>query len=231
MKQDNKHTSRETWLQSATNGLRPYFEKFGYTLPDKIRFAIAFTSGGKKGMAGECWRPQASADHHYEIIIKADRDDPVDILGILVRQLIHVILPPDAKHGKEFKAIATRVGMEGNMREATPGPLLRERLVALAESLGPLPHGKLDFATRADAPKKSGVRMLKAECNECGYNIRILPKWIKKIGLPMCPASPEHGTLACNLPEDENDDVITRVNFSKAQPKSVKPDTPKREAD
>ena len=44
MKLDNKHPTRESWLQAATNELRPYFEKLGYNLPDKIRFAIAWYS-------------------------------------------------------------------------------------------------------------------------------------------------------------------------------------------
>jgi hypothetical protein len=206
MKNDNKYTSREAWLQAATNSLRPYFEKLSYRLPEKIRFAIAFTSGGKKGLAGECWRPESSADGHYEIIIKADRDDPVDILGILVHELVHALLPLSAKHGKKFKAIAGRVGLEGKMREAAPGPVLHERLSSIAENLGPLPHARLDFATRSDAPKKSGVRMLKAECSAaCGYTIRLIPKWAK-VGLPVCPVDPKHGRLRCILPDDSDDD-------------------------
>jgi hypothetical protein len=74
---NNMHTSREEWLRAATNELQPYFESYGYSLPENIRFAIAFTSGGKRGMEGECWHPQASADKHFEIIIKANKSDPL----------------------------------------------------------------------------------------------------------------------------------------------------------
>ncbi|MDR3423727.1 MAG: hypothetical protein P4M13_01425 [Alphaproteobacteria bacterium] len=89
MKNVNVHTTREAWLRAGTNELLPYFASLGYALPDNIRYAISFTSGGKRGMEGECWPPEASADRHFEIIIKADREDPIEILGILVHQLIH----------------------------------------------------------------------------------------------------------------------------------------------
>ncbi len=208
-KGNNMHTSRETWLRSATDELRPYFGKIGLPLPEKIRFAIAFTSSGKRGhVAGECWHPVASEDQHYEIFIRADRDDPPEVLSILVHELVHTLLPPSVKHGKEYKELAIRVGLEGRMREAMPGPILRERLNALSDQLGPLPHAKLNFAGSSDTPKKQRGRMLKAECcEECGYTIRLASKWAK-IGLPICPIDPAHGVLHCDIPNDEDEEII-----------------------
>jgi hypothetical protein len=37
-----------------------------------------------------------------------------------------------------------------------------------------------------DRPKKQSTRMLKAECPECGYTIRLTKKWAD-VGLPRCP--------------------------------------------
>ena len=37
-----------------------------------------------------------------------------------------------------------------------------------------------------DRPKKQSTRMLKAECPECGYTIRLAKKWAD-LGLPTCP--------------------------------------------
>jgi hypothetical protein len=200
---DNIHTSREEWLRAATNELRSYFEMFGYVVPENIRFAIAFTSGGKRGMEGECWHPQASADKHFEIIIKADKADPPEILGILTRELIHTLLPPTVKYGKQFRDIALRLGLEGKMTQAMPAPPLQERLKAIAATLGPIPHATLDFITGTGRKKKQGVRMLKAECGAaCRYTVRIIPKWAK-IGLPICPVNPKHGPLRCDIPDDE----------------------------
>ena len=199
MKAVNTHNSRESWLRAATNELRPYFEKLGYTLPERIRFAIAFTSTGKRGhVPGECWHPHASADQHYEIIIRADIADPQEVLGVLVHELVHTMLPPDTKHGKEFRVLAARVGLEGKMRNTRPSPILAERLNDLAANLGPLPHAKLSFAAASDVPKKQGTRMLKAECNAaCGYTVRLAYKWANA-ALPVCPIDPQHGTLVCD---------------------------------
>jgi len=205
MKTTNVQTTRESWLRSATDELRTYFEKLGYTLPEKIRFAIAFTSAGKRGhMAGECWHPVSSADQHYEVIIRADVADPLDVLGILVHELIHTLLPPSVKHGKEFREIALRIGLDGKMRQTTPTPILQDRLHALASNLGPLPHAKLHFSGNAEAPKKQKTRWLKAECAAaCGYSFQITSKWAKA-GLPVCPVNPDHGTVVCDMPSNQD---------------------------
>lgn len=208
MKNTNTHTSREAWLRTATDELRPYFVKFGYALPEKIRFAIAFPSTGKRGaMAGECWHPESSDDQHFEIIIRADIADPLEVLGVLVHELVHSLLPSTVKHGKEFRVIALRIGLEGKMRHARPAPLLRERLQTLATSLGALPHAKLHFASVSDVPKKQRSRHLKAECpaNGCGYLIQLSAKWAKA-ALPLCPMNFKHGKLVCDIPNDFDDE-------------------------
>jgi len=208
MKNSNTHTTRESWLRAATNELRLYFERLGYKLPENIRFAIAFTSGGKRGrIAGECWHPAASEDHHFEIIIRADIAEPVHVLGVLIHELIHSLLPPEVKHGKQFREVALRVGLEGKMRHALPGPILRERLNALTASLGPLPHAKLNFIGASDVPKKQGTRLVKAECPaSCGYTIRLAAKWARK-SLPICPINSKHGKLSCNALDNDGNDV------------------------
>jgi len=200
---ENIYTTREEWLRAATNELRAYFEMFGHVIPDNIRFAIAFTSGGKRGMEGECWHPHTSADKHFEIIIKADKADPLEILGILTRELIHTLLPSTVKYGRQFRDIALRIGLEGKMTQATPAPPLQERLKTIAATLGPIPHATLDFITGTGRKKKQGVRMLKAECGAaCGYTVRIIPKWANA-GLPICPIDAAHGLLRCDPPDDE----------------------------
>jgi hypothetical protein len=206
----NTHTTSESWLRAATDELRPYFAKLGYTLPEKIRFSIAFTSTGKRGnIPGECWHPEASEDGYYKIIIRADTSDPVEILGILVHELVHALLPPIVKHGKEFRKIAVRVGLEGEMRHARPDPILRERLQAIAANLGALPNAKLNYAAISDLPKKQKNRHHKAECTSCGYGIRITAKWAK-IGLPICPANSKHGVLVCDIADDaDSEEVVT----------------------
>jgi len=209
----NIYPNRETWLETATGKLRKYFSDNGYTLPENIRFAIAFTSGGKRGMEGECWHAQLSADKHFEIIIKADNDDPVQVLGILVHELVHTLLPLSVKHGKEFRDIALKIGLEGKMAHPELTPRLKQHLETIAKSLGHLPHATFNFLGNAEKRKKGGARYLKLECKAigCGYTLRGIAKWLKA-AIPPCPINPEHGLLHCEIPEDDGDGDSTPDN-------------------
>ena len=213
----NKHDTRESWLRSATELLRTHFSEHGFVIPDKMRFAIAFPSTGRSGKrVGELWHPATSADKSYELFIRADVDDPATVLGILVHELVHAVLPIEAGHGKAYKDAALKLGLTGKMRHAMPGPMLQARLIEVAESLGPLPHARLDIvrgATNkgpADRPKKQKGRLLKATCADasCGYTVRVTGKWVVDLGPPHCP---KHGAMAMDEPpnvvEEAADDV------------------------
>lgn len=206
------HDTRENWLRSAKEELGFYFADLGYELPKNTRQAIAFPSTGKRGrMSGECWHPSASDDQHFEIIIRADIADPEEVLAVLVHELIHTLLPPTIKHGKEFREIAQRIGLEGKMRQSKPSAILKKRLHDLAVSLGALPHAKLNFLGASDVPKKQTTRMLKAECSFdlCGYTIRLASKWARA-GVPVCPVSARHGRLICDMPINEEVTTLTQ---------------------
>jgi hypothetical protein len=205
----NTYDTRESWPREATVELRPYFASCGVTIPENIRFAIAFPSTGRRGhRIGECWHSSTSEDGNFEIIIRADIADPVEVLGVLVHELLHAALPADAGHGKQYRDPALKIGLEGKMRHAGPGLLLRDRLAKLAEILGPLPHARLmidrgrENKGPADRPKKLGTRMLKAACREesCEFVVRVAATPAREIGPPHCP---KHGEMLVEWPEDE----------------------------
>lgn len=216
----NRYDSRETWLRAATKELRPHFEQAGYPLPDRMRFAIALTSSGRniESRPGETWHSSTSADDTWEIIIRADKSDPVEVLGILVHELVKTTLPIEAGHGKLYKKAAVALGLQGPARTASPTPLLSHRLADIAATLGPLPHATLDIAKGprpvprpVGAPKKQKARMRKAECtvqNEdgkiCGYTVRLASVWAE-LGPPGCP---KHGPMTvAALPDDEESEA------------------------
>jgi hypothetical protein len=217
MKGSNVFDTREAWLRAAANELRSHFRSCGYELAENIRFAIAFPSTGRKGKrVGECWHSSASADSSYEIFIRADLSEPEDVLGVLIKELVHTLLPTDAGHGKLFRTAATRIGLEGPMRQATPGPLLKQLLITIAGGLGPLPHARLNLeqqpmttrgtvAVAVDAPKKQGTRYRKAECAEvdCGFTVRVTASHVMNIGPPHCP---RHGAMNVDMPGPEEED-------------------------
>jgi hypothetical protein len=213
----NHQDSREAWLRAAANELRPYFESCGLLLPDKIRYAIAFTSTGRKSKrVGECWHSAASDDASYEIFIRADLAEPIEVLSVLVKELVHTTLPAGVGHGKQFKDAAIKIGLQPPMREARPGVLLTERLVKLAKDLWPLPHASLHVdqapltavAVSLDRPKKQRARMHKAEClfEGCGYLVRVAAKPVRDKGPPHCPA---HGAMTVDLPPDAEGEPAT----------------------
>jgi hypothetical protein len=214
----NYHDTREAWLRAATNELRPYFASCGLDLPEKVRFAIAFTSTGRKGKrVGECWHFSASGDETYEIFIRTDLAEPIAVLAVLAKELVHTVLPPGAGHGKLFKDAALKIGLQGPMRTATPGVLLQKRLDELAGNLGPLPHAPLDIsrqsmASRAapiDGRKKQATRYLKAECKDdnCGYTVRVVSKWVNEIGPPHCPKHGAMSVIGLIKPDDEESEA------------------------
>jgi hypothetical protein len=209
----NAYEFREEWLQAALGQLRPYFRECGFELPEKIRFAIAFPSTGRKGnRLGETWHPKSSGDGTWEIILRNDLFDPVDILGVQMNKLVHTVIADDASHGRKFRAAAVRVGLSGKIHKAEPGPLLIKRLAEIADRLGPLPHAALNIqdnpmTTRPierSSKKRGGIR-LKAECLECAgegkpYIVRIFATSARDPGPPLCP---KHGAMKVEWPAEE----------------------------
>ena len=219
----NRHEFREGWLRAATVELRPYFASAGYNIPENIRFAIAFTSTGRKGnRRSESWHASSSADNNYEVFIRADIADPVELLGLLVKELVHTALPDGAGHGREFREAAMKIGLLPPMRETKPAPHLVERLEKIAAMLGPLPHDRLnitleplsavnpakpfDHAISLNGHRTQTSRMFRAACKApgCTFLVRVAAEKVREIGPPHCP---RHGAMEVDLPADEQGEV------------------------
>jgi hypothetical protein len=219
----NHHEFREAWLRMATIELRPYFTSAGYNVPENIRFAIAFTSTGRRGnRRSESWHASSSGDNNYEIFIRADIAAPIEVLALLLKELVHTVLPEGTGHGKEFREAAMKIGLLPPMREARPAPHLVERLERLAALLGPLPHDRLnitheplsainpakpfDRAVSLNGHRTQSSRMFKAACKApgCTFLVRVAAEKVREIGPPHCP---RHGAMEVDLPADEQGEV------------------------
>ncbi|MAX14051.1 transcription elongation protein SprT [Sphingobium sp. GW456-12-10-14-TSB1] len=206
MEQDN----RESWLNAVALGMAPLFEAVDAPLPDRIRVAIGFTSAGAKGKAiGECWDNRLSADSHFEIFIRPDLAHapdamPTQIAAILAHELVHAAVGIPAGHGKAFKRVALGLGLVGPMRATTPGYAFLAAIAPILTDVGPLPHARLDTDGESTAPKKQKTRMLKCECQACGYTVRTARKWLELAGASLCPIK-DHGRMK-HEPLDEDDD-------------------------
>lgn len=212
MAKSNAYEFREEWLHAAIGYLRPYFRECGYDIPEPIRCAIAFPSTGRKGnRLGETWHPKSSGDSSWELIIRADLFDPIDVLAVLMNKCVHTVIPDDASHGKKFRAVAVKLGLSGKIHKAEPGPLLQKRLSEIADKLGPLPHAALNIYDNPmttkplDRPKRQSGSRLKAECLECekegkSYILRIAASSVRDVGKPHCP---KHGEMSVEEPAEE----------------------------
>ena len=92
------------------------------------------------------------------------------------------------------------------MRATIPGDAFLASITPSLETVGPLPHARLDTGGESTAAKKQKARMLKCECVTCGYTVRTARKWLELAGAPLCPIEGhgimQHEPLDANEGED-----------------------------
>lgn len=180
------HSTREGWLQAAVTEFRPDFAALGHELPP-VHISVGFPGGGsRRTRIGECWMPSASSDGVGHIFVSPILSDGLRVLDVLAHELTHAVNHAEGHngHGAEFSAIAKPLGLVGKMTATEAGPKLVERLKAMLAVLGDYPHPKL--SPGGSPAKKQSTRMIKLECDDCGYVVRTTQKWID-VGLPSCP--------------------------------------------
>ena len=81
-----------------------------------------------------------------------------------------------------------------------------QRSPPILAAAGPLPHARLDTGGLTTAPRKLAARMLKCECQACGYTVRTARKWLETAGAPLCPI-PGHGAMRHEPLDGEEEEV------------------------
>lgn len=224
-----KFDTREQWLSEAVKLITPLFENKGpasksrngdmtaeaddeaprnrYKVP-KFRVACGWPSvrglSDKKRVIGESWDSEAASDEVGQIFISPWLNDPREeqgVLATLVHEIVHQVVGHEVKHGKPFRECALAVGLDGKMTATFAGKDLMEFISQWCDELGPYPHGKLD---KLKSPsKKQTTRMIKAECSDCGFTVRLSRKWLEEVGAPHCP---KHGEMKFEIPEELKED-------------------------
>lgn len=181
--------NRETWLLEAIELLRPIFqERAGAELPERVSVSVGFPGGGSaRKHIGECWAAEAVSDGAPAIFISPILDSAPRALETLVHELVHAM----GLHGHraDFGKVARAMGLEGKLTATVAGEELVGILNELAEELGPYGHGAITL--QAANEKKQSTRMLKVECEETGYKVRLTRKWLDEYGAPLCPCHEE----------------------------------------
>jgi hypothetical protein len=183
--------NREAWLTAAADALWPRIEAAGGRRPERFRVSCGWPSksallraSSRSRRIGEAWHA-GSEDNAREVFVSPALAHPVEVLDVLAHELVHAGLPGDAGHGPLFQRVCKGAGLEkknGKWTQAGATDELVEELKALAEELGEYPHAKLD----AEVRPKQKARLMKGECPDCGYTIRLTRVWIE-VGMPTCP--------------------------------------------
>jgi hypothetical protein len=194
---------RQQWLEKATDALRQLFARKDYEVPQAVRVSVGWPKGshGKGRAIGQCWGYEGSTDKHNEIFISPEITTPrnsVQVLGVLAHELAHATVGIAAGHKAAFKRCAEAVGLEGPMTATTEGAEFRQWAAGVIDRIGQIPAGGLSAVTR----KKQGTRLLKCECGDCGYTVRVTRKWVESAGEPICPT--DKVSMACDAIDDED---------------------------
>lgn len=160
------------------------------------------------------WENGGGPDHGHSFveICAFGESDPVQIAGTTLHELSHVAAGYDAGHGKVWKETCERLGLRlakaagHNYTMAGFDPDMRHAIAALESPVDGKPiglgHGGLILKPRNPRPcgsvigvkggasrgKGSGSRLLKVECDACGYVARVSGKWLAT-GAPLCPCN------------------------------------------
>lgn len=189
-----KFETRESWLLEAIELFKPMFAAQGAKIPE-VRVSCGWPSTkalAKKRALGECWTPEAAKDGRAAIFISpyvSDSVAPQGVLTVLAHELVHAVVGIEAKHGKPFKQLAQKIGLEGKVTAQVAGEDLLILFGEWVKDLGDYPHASLDALKRPT--KKQTSRMVKCECKKCGFTCRTTRKWLEEIGPPICACNKE----------------------------------------
>lgn len=184
--------ARQQWLEDAAAALRQWFADKGYMVPDNVRVSVGWPRGshGRARAIGQCWPVAASSDKHSEIFISPEitsKLNGVRIIGVLAHELVHATVGTEAGHKAPFKRCAEAIGLTGKMTATDEGPEFVTWAQTVVARIGECPAGSLN----TNARKKQSTRLLKCECDQCGYVARVTRKWVDEVGAPICPADQE----------------------------------------
>jgi hypothetical protein len=183
--------TREEWLNAFAAEARPLFKKLDAPLPKVVRMSVGFPSKGKRSnVIGECWADISTEDGVCEIFLRPSlQADTRRIAGVLVHELVHAALGHEEGHGRNFRRVATGLGLEGKMTATTEGEKFYAWADPIIKQLGKFPGAQFLEVDIIGGKKKQTTRMLKVACDACDWSFRTSQQNID--------AMSDHTCLAC----------------------------------
>ncbi len=185
---------REPWLAAAAVALQhQVFPRAGIEPAQweqrRYRVACGFPIGYRgsrsgKITLGQAFDPSISGDGTFEVFINPILDRPLDVLAVLAHELAHVWSGIQCGHRGEFARVARGIDLVGPLTSTAAGAWLSNELGDIAQILGTYPHAKVD----PNARRKQGTRLLKLQCNSCGWTARVSALQANRLhDLSACP--------------------------------------------
>lgn len=192
----HQFATREDWLNAFVTYARAEFLTRGFSLPDRIRVSVGFTSGGRRGKSvGECWSDDASADGYFEIFLRPSTQSDARIADILTHELCHAAVGIAEGHGKRFGACARAVGLDGKLTATHAGQHWYAWALPVLTELGPMPYGALNEGAIHTGKPKQKTSLRKLECDACGWLARVTLKHVEPHAHLHCPVPGCDGEL------------------------------------
>ena len=167
------HTTREAWLVAAMAPLSKMMGVKAGLVPGSVRVSCGWPAKGalatRKRRVGECWPASLNKDQQSHVFVSPCLDEPVEVLGTLLHELIHAALPAKTGHKGPFARAAKLCGLEGKPSATTVSEALATHLnTDVLPELGPYPHQAIDASLR---PKQK-TRLRLYEC-QCPVKVRV----------------------------------------------------------
>lgn len=181
-----KHETREGWLTAGMRLLdKEFFTNCEHKLPEQVQVGCGFPRGVPRAI-GVCYSKSHSSNETIQMFICPTRDEPVDVLQILLHEMIHAAVGHKAGHRGPFRVVAKSFGMAGKMTStyAEKGSELEARLIRVAEALGPYPHAAMRLQRAANKPGK-WVRYKSTNADD--YRVVVNRDKVKTYGCPIDP--------------------------------------------
>jgi len=157
---------QQQYLDRAARRLR---RQFLAEAPDPVLVTYGFPSARalslKKRRVGECWHSGAEPEGYNAVIFVSPIlwTDPVEVLATLLHEMIHAA-EPKGGHRAPFSRLARRCGFTRPWTRTPLSPELREKLAALAVSLGEFPAAGMRIKIPRRGSKGSRLRLWECEC-------------------------------------------------------------------
>lgn len=177
--------TREQWLLAAVTKLAPILSKQGdVEMPKKFAVSCGFSKSRKAASIGQCWSPTCTDDGTTHMFVCPSLKDASVVLATLLHEMIHAAVGLGCKHRGDFRKTAKTVGLEGKMTATVAGEMLKEKLEAIAKSLGAYPHSALIRNPVASRPPAGGWVKFHST-NDEDYILRLSPRALEDHGPPM----------------------------------------------